>query len=587
MANITPDFYKADGALPSPLVASEGTVIFDRSRIVPTVNGSPTTIVSMPTSISDGYFEASLNHNGAAGSAIGLNLRYTDNDNLIWVNMNTASDIVLIDRIAGSNTAVESQSVREASINQTHTVGAVLLGSDVHVFFDGDYVYSATTSVGASTNHGVRLGGSDQVAAESYCGYFTAQDTYIKLKNTNYESYQHSGGSKTVTVEGWHSGLTGAIEYSVDGGATWLTGVASPTGNNFSFNVSLDVGQYSLSVRDASATSVSDSKVGITVGDAWLIIAQSNVGRLYNAQSFGVNASGIEPTVLRNSNSFSRNNGAMNSNDATKYAILDDPNTTGSWFTLLAYEYQRETNIPVILVPCAQGSTEISEFQKTNTDRLDGLNKYECIAPKLAITGGASRCLFQLGESDSGRSTTRSTYESLLNQLINDIKADFGLDTYIIQLHDIAIYEYGGNFGTGASDTGQAAIRAGQINVAATNANAEISPATTSIDLTKGDKIHFIHDSEAKALVDIVLPDFKSKFFSDSVSITATGAPDGTYKTMLFDGETAVYSGNVTYTSGAATVSNILTGSAVNLEGMVIDNENPHVNGAVITGVTV
>lgn len=587
MANITPDFYIADGALPSPMVVSEGTATFDRSKIIPTSQGTPATLVTMPTAISDGYFEASLNHNDATGGAIGLNLRYTDNDNLIWVNYGITGGTSVIDRVSGSNTNVGSSTIRNASPKQTHTIGAVLFGTDIHVFFNSDYAYSATVTTTTGASHGVRLGTAEQVTAQSYCGYFTAQDTFIKLKNTNYESYQHSGGSKTVTIEGWHSGLVGAIEYSVDDGVTWATGVASPTGNSFSFNVSLDIGQYSLSVRDASATSVNDSKVGITVGDAWLIIAQSNVGRLYNEQSFGVNASGIEPTVLRNSNSFSRDNGVLNSNDATKYAILDDPNTTASWYTALAYEYQRETNIPVILVPCAQGSTSIERFQKTDTDRIDGLNKYECIAPKLAITGGASRCLFQLGESDSGNGMTRSTYEGFLNQLINDINTDFGIDTYIIQLHDIKIHDYEGNSGTGASDTGQAAIRAGQINVAATNANAEISPATTSIDLTKGDKIHFIQDYEAKALVDIVFPDFKSKFFSDSVSLSVVGAPDGQHKTLLLDKNTVIFSGSVNYLNENASVPNIRVTTGSVFRGYVDSGETELSEGCGVKGVTV
>lgn len=66
------------------------------------------------------------------------------------------------------------------------------------------------------------------------------------------------------------------------------------------------------------------------------------------------------------------------------------------------------------------------------------------------------------------------------------------------------------------------------------------------------------------------------------------GAPDGTYKVYLLDqSDNVVYNGNAAFSGGASTIGGLAVASGTALEGYTIDNESPHVNGAVITGVTV
>jgi len=73
-----------------------------------------------------------------------------------------------------------------------------------------------------------------------------------------------------------------------------------------------------------------------------------------------------------------------------------------------------------------------------------------------------------------------------------------------------------------------------------------------------------------------------------TANLSITGVPDGTYKTVLFDDSSnEVFRGDVAYASGYASLSNFQALAGTELEGYTIDNESSHVNGAVITGVTV
>lgn len=72
------------------------------------------------------------------------------------------------------------------------------------------------------------------------------------------------------------------------------------------------------------------------------------------------------------------------------------------------------------------------------------------------------------------------------------------------------------------------------------------------------------------------------------LDISIANITDGTYKTVLFDeADAEVYRANATYSGGALTIFDLPMAAGTALEGYTIDNESPHENGAVITGVTV
>jgi hypothetical protein len=76
---------------------------------------------------------------------------------------------------------------------------------------------------------------------------------------------------------------------------------------------------------------------------------------------------------------------------------------------------------------------------------------------------------------------------------------------------------------------------------------------------------------------------------SSTLNITATGTPDGTYKTIITNpnDDSIVFAGNLAYSSGVATTGSLSLAVSTALTGFVIDSEATHVNGAVITGTTV
>lgn len=71
--------------------------------------------------------------------------------------------------------------------------------------------------------------------------------------------------------------------------------------------------------------------------------------------------------------------------------------------------------------------------------------------------------------------------------------------------------------------------------------------------------------------------------------LTGTGAPDGTYRVILYQDDTwtsEVFNGDVAFSGGGATITcDVLAGTRVT--GFVVDNEAAPLNGAVLTGVTV
>ena len=68
--------------------------------------------------------------------------------------------------------------------------------------------------------------------------------------------------------------------------------------------------------------------------------------------------------------------------------------------------------------------------------------------------------------------------------------------------------------------------------------------------------------------------------------ITATGAPDGQYNTVLFDEYgNELFNSDVEYTTGTATAHGIIS-APTNATGFVVDNEAVKVDGAGVTGTT-
>lgn len=306
----------------------------------------------------------------------------------------------------------------------------------------------------------------------------------IALTTPDYYARQQVGGNATFNLEGTYSGTPTTIEYSSDG-ATFFTGDATPTGGTFDFPITLAVGQYTVTVRFSNDVGDNDSITFVTVGDGFLVCGQSNPsGRGDNNQTYAQGT--YKAILLGNDDVFKEIIDPTDSNVDQVDIVSSDANAAGSWIMRLADKWAGGVDTPMFFIPCAKGGTTIAQWEK-------GTGLYDSSTRRAALTGGVSRVIFQLGGSDAFNLTLASTYESKLNGMCDDYKADVGADTLIMALQQLNSTSDGDGV-----TTGQVPIRNAQINVAATNSNVEITAPLNGINLPIDGvyDVHFVTNSE-------------------------------------------------------------------------------------------
>ena len=402
-------------------------------------------------------------------------------------------------------------------------------------------------------------------------GGFVASEG-ITISTSSHRIWQrNSSDQASVTITGSYVGSPTTIERSLDG-TTWVTAVASPSGNSWSDTFTLATGQYTLRYRFSNEVSKTASITPIGVGDIYAVAGQSNAsGRGLSNQTFTDNAGGATAFLFGNDDEYKQLADPYDSGTDQVDNVSKDNNAAGSWIVRLANEWLNDNNIPIGFIPCARGGTTISAWSRSTST----LTLYGSMLRRINAVGGVRAVLWELGETDSNNGTTLAAYQSAMIQLAADINSDFGVQTWIVPLHTITASGY----------AGQADIRQAQINAAAASANIEIGSSLTDIDISDGDGLHFQNDDELQTVARRVYLSLVAD--TSDLTITLSGIPDGTYRTVLVnDANDIIYSSNLAYSSSTATVSDILTPAGTNIEGYVIDNETPHVNGAVIVGTT-
>lgn len=227
---------------------------------------------------------------------------------------------------------------------------------------------------------------------------------------------------------------------------------------------------------------------------------------------------------------------------------------------------------PILFVPFAQGGTG---FFNNNWNQGDTLYTNAVAAINAAMASSPGNILAAIfwhqGENDAVNSST--TYQAditaMYSAMITDISAMTADTPFII-----------GHINDNSAST--AVINVAMDSFAAAQSSVEVVQTN---DLTTIDSAHF----DAASLYTM-----GERYYAAYVTLTSTslsidvgtGMPDGTYRTVLVDdSNNVVYSGNVNYTNGQASVT-VSVAAGTNLEGFVIDNEVTHVNGAVINGIS-
>jgi len=399
----------------------------------------------------------------------------------------------------------------------------------------------------------------------------------LTIDNQNYSFKKKSGSSATHTITGAYldDPTPTAIEYQLDGGA-WQVADASPTGNAYSFDVVIPVGESTVNVRFANDVAVTASVILVTPA---LVVAcalmQSNgSGRGENNQTY-TQAGGVKAYLFGNDDNYKLLEDPYDSNVDQVDSVSSDLNPGGSWIVRFAHYWIESQGTPIAFVPCAKGGTSILAWEET--DPL-----YISMARRINAVGGVDVVFSQIGETDSDGNTTATQYETAYNTIANSIKTNFDADTFIIPLHTITA---GGYEGDGVT-TGQNAIRQAQINIAQSNPNVSIGQPLTDIDISGNDGLHFWTDTELDTIASRMYASYAGNV-SDLI-ISVSGTPDGTYNTVIVNASNEiVFSGNLVFTGGVSTITSLPLIAGTPLTGFVIDNEITHANGAVIKGTTV
>lgn len=310
-----------------------------------------------------------------------------------------------------------------------------------------------------------------------------------------------SFAAREVTIVGEYTGAPRTIQRQVDGGA-WVTAVATPTGGEFVDRFSLPLGEHTVQYRNSADVGEVSATVTQVVCPVFADgAAQSNKsGRLTNLQALVPAPGGATAYLFDNNDTWRELSDPYDDNTGVD-AVGFDANVAGSWTVLFANLWLADKGTPVAFVAGAKGGTTVAKWQRDSGDRVDGLNLYGSVARRMPKVNGVSAFIAQIGETDAFLNTEAEDYKAGLAQIVDDFYSDFGAETLLVPLHTIQDSEYDGVSAT----TGQAAIRAAQVELAATHPRLTIAPPTSgiSLDPVTGDGIHFKDTADGEALAAI------------------------------------------------------------------------------------
>ncbi len=281
---------------------------------------------------------------------------------------------------------------------------------------------------------------------------------------SDYQVFQRDNNNQSdISISGTYTGSPVAIEARFNGG-TWTTIDASLSGGTFSGVLeNQDIGQGSIEVRFSNNSDVNDSAAYVGVGDIYAIAGQSNAsGRGLSNQVYS------HPTLKA-------------SKFTGSWAELTDPadGVGGTVWPIVATRLMESQDVPVAFITDPpQGGTSIAQWQK-------GQSLYTTLASRINAIGEMKAVLFWQGETDVANATSRTTYNSSLDTMVNNIYNDFGLKTVVAQIGEFS--------GEPAVDLNN--IRLAQLDAWEDNSNVLAGPSLYDVNLSN-DGLHFRTNEE-------------------------------------------------------------------------------------------
>ena len=563
------DFTGSDGdPLPVGLTTNSGTFEIQSNALTATAVEAICTATGSP----NGFVESTFNGRGNTNSGTtGLCFRYSDNNNQFTVIIRTSDGrVAVFKKEAGGFAGVGTNyNIPAMDASADYVIRVEFDGADIEVFVDGiSRITGSSTFNQTATEHGLRFGTTLYSMDDLTVPDVAASGT-ITLTTTDFHSQQQVGGNATFNLTGAYTDTPTTIEYSSDG-VNYFVGDATPSGNAFDFPVTLPTGQYTITVRFSNDTGVNDGIVFVTVGDGYLLTGQSNMsGRGTNNQTYTAGA--FKYTLLGNDDVFREIIDPIDSDTDQVDTISSDPTAAGTWNMRLAHAIASSgSSTPVFFIPCSKGGTMSSQWGV-------GSALYNSSTRRAALTGGVSKVLFELGESDCASGTLDTVYESNITATFAGYKSDLGVDTLIVALHLMSA-TYDGN----GTTTGQIPLRAAQVRVADDNANVTITAPLTPLGIPVPDGVHFKSDGDLNSVGVIVFEALNSS----TLNMTVLGAGNDTLTFEFYNRATKTHVKDeaVTFSNDVGAVSfTIAVGSVI---GGFYDGATPPTTGTGFYGVT-
>ncbi|WP_299675302.1 sialate O-acetylesterase [uncultured Dokdonia sp.] len=315
---------------------------------------------------------------------------------------------------------------------------------------------------------------------------YTAFSQITITNISSYQVFQRNGtGNADIPIEGTYSGTPESIEARWNSNDVWTTLSINDSETFSGTLVDQNQGQGTLEIRFSNDPLIESSIEYVGVGDIFIIAGQSNAsGRGLTLNNYSHPS--LKATLFGNDDVWKELSDASDSHIGQVDEVSIDYIAAGSVWPLIATDIMEVENIPVAFIPTAQGGTRVIQWQPGD-DHFDPSTLYGSMSRRIQAIGGKIKgILFFQGESDAQMNTTQMDYEDLLNNYVNTVVSDFPGVSVIV-----------GQIGQANFDDLDP-IRAAQINVANSNINAHIGPATYDINLSdeEGDTLHYKSDND-------------------------------------------------------------------------------------------
>ena len=468
--------------------------------------------------LADGEVEVEITPTADESGNGGVIFRRSDANNMFQfhVSPSATNRLRLVKVENGSNTVLKDFNVSGYDPLQTRTLKVVFAGDDIKLYLDGVFQRSEVSTFNQlATGVGIR---SDRSTLEYDNFAYPTGEQVLEIAPNFLNNTVLSTGDVMVRNGVWDieinssGAITENVQYTINNGQTWVDfNLSAPNGLTHSAPLAFNAGEYDIKFRLEESGFETESTHLIVSRYVFLGKGQSNMAGFGKAQYSTLqqpetSTSGFRPWLIDKTDEtmlmrqdWDKVTSAVDSVTYNEYANV-------GWMIRFANLIVTNEDEPVVCIPGALGGSTIAQNIKNSTYSSGGQTVYSSGTRRVNLTvGGCTLVLYQQGENDANdnEGTTKASYASSLSGLVDDHYQDYGVPTLIVALGNIHRSNYIGTGGDGDNDTGQVAIRAAQVEVAASNSNAFITEPLTDLILSddgNADNVHFSTDTEFDAI---------------------------------------------------------------------------------------